>query len=482
MLPIIYLVLIFSFLIYYFIKFKEIHKIPGPSFFNTFFRILWGSNSSKDVFNHFKNLNSTYGDVAKIWINPLKPTIVTTNLKYIEYLLTSSVHLDKARVFDFLRPYIGLGLASSTGQQWKLHRKLLNPVFHTKILEKYLNDSEKYNEKLVEKLKKEKGKFIDVFPIIHEHTMNVLCGTFLRTKKQSVIGEKYLDARRYFYGTVIQRLMSLLWQYETLYKLTKSYQEQTKSCNILKAFSRTLVESYKEELKTRSLSDYVEKKEFLDVLFEDGNFSEEEIMDQVNTFIIAGHDTSESLMSFIFFELARHPEVQKNILEESISILGKDKNVEPTYSQILQMKYLEATIKEVMRLYTLVPLLDRNIKEDITIDGRTIPAGTDITICAYSLHRNPDHFPEPEKFDPERFMPGNVEKIHPFAYIPFALGPRICIGKTFAMTTMKATITKIIRNFELVSLNKNENLEVTTEFVLKPLNTVNLKFLEREII
>lgn len=132
-------------------------------------------------------------------------------------------------------------------------------------------------------------------------------------------------------------------------------------------------------------------------------------------------------ISFILLCLANHLEIQDNVYKEIISVLGKEKT--PTHSDLQQLKLTERCIKESLRLFPSVPFISRYASEDFrTKTGHTIPKGTVMHIHIFDVHRCPNHYPDPLKFDPDRFLPERANARHPFAYIPFSAGPRNCIG------------------------------------------------------
>lgn len=117
-------------------------------------------------------------------------------------------------------------------------------------------------------------------------------------------------------------------------------------------------------------------------------------------------------------------------MQEIDDIMDGDRERTPTMKELNDMKYLECCIKEGLRLYPSVPLIARKINEDVAIGDYVIPSGTTAMIVTYMLHRNPDVYPKPELYNPDRFLPQNCYGRHPYAYIPFSAGPRNCIGMT----------------------------------------------------
>ena len=173
-----------------------------------------------------------------------------------------------------------------------------------------------------------------------------------------------------------------------------------------------------------------------------------------------GHDTTATLISFSIFELAKHEDVQAKIMEEIEFVVGNGDETEVTLNHLAEMNYLDRVVKELLRLYPPVPLFERELTEDVVLgkslfcqtatferakhcaDGIFIPRGTTITFHPFFQHRHEDLFPDPEKFDPDRFLPENVLKRDNFAYIPFSAGPRNCIGESKCKSLKEPNVGK----------------------------------------
>jgi cytochrome P450 family 4 len=169
--------------------------------------------------------------------------------------------------------------------------------------------------------------------------------------------------------------------------------------------------------------------------------------------------------------------IQKTVLEEQRELFGDEKDPIIAYQELQNMKYLELVIKETLRLYPSVPMIGRYTQEDFLFEGQVIPKCTNVALYIYGLHRNPKYFPEPEKFDPDRF--NNLNGFLPFAYIPFSAGPRNCIGQKFAMLEMKSFISKVIRHFELTPAVPRHELILSVETVLKSANGIKVGLKKR---
>lgn len=204
--------------------------------------------------------------------------------------------------------------------------------------------------------------------------------------------------------------------------------------------------------------------------------SDVDIREEVDVFIFAGDDTTTSGVSHALHAISRHPKVQECIYEELVSVLGPDPDASVTQTKLLELKYLDCVIKETMRLHPPVPILGRYIPEDLQIGEIIIPGNTSILLMPYYVYRDPEYFPDPLVFKPERWMDmKTTSNTPPLAYIPFSSGPKNCIGQKFANLQMKALISKVIRHYELLPLGAD--LKATYTFILSSStgNNVGLK-------
>lgn len=212
---------------------------------------------------------------------------------------------------------------------------------------------------------------------------------------------------------------------------------------------------------------------------ENENFTDQDIIDEVNTFMFAGHDTTSVGICWALYMIGRHPEVQEKLYEEMQQVFGDDKTRIPTYKELNDMKYLERVIKETLRIRPSVPNISRKLSEDIEMNGYKLPAGSYVTLFIYFMHHDERYFPNPEKFDPDRFLPENMENRPSYAFVPFSAGPRNCIGQRFALLEEKALISTIVRNFKVTSMQKLEDIHLILELVLRPHEGIKMKFERR---
>lgn len=166
--------------------------------------------------------------------------------------------------------------------------------------------------------------------------------------------------------------------------------------------------------------------------------SDAELRDGLVTLLLAGHETTATALSWVFYRLLRHPDVLANLRAELDRVVGNHP-VGP--EQIGQLHYLDATVKETLRLNPTVPLVGRCLQVPLRIGTRDLPAGVVVAPCIYLTHRRPDLWPDPERFAPERFL---EERAAPYAFFPFGGGVHRCLGMGFAVHEMKVIIAQVL--------------------------------------
>jgi cytochrome P450 len=199
---------------------------------------------------------------------------------------------------------------------------------------------------------------------------------------------------------------------------------------------------------------------------EDGaGFSDRELRDQVMTLLFAGHDTTTSTVSFLFYELARHPEVLDRLLDEQDRVLG---GRAPGGADLMGgLPLLEMALDETLRLYPPAWVGPRRAVDTFEFDGHLIAGGTPVHYCSWASHRLPEVFPEPDEFRPERFTREARAALPKGAYLPFGGGSRTCIGMRFGQLEIRTTATLILRRFRL-DLRPGYRLEIRQMPTLSP--------------
>lgn len=202
------------------------------------------------------------------------------------------------------------------------------------------------------------------------------------------------------------------------------------------------------------------------------------VYSNVTELLLAGVDTISSTMSWSLYELSRHPEVQASLRAEVLGVLGGDRRV-PTAADVSRMPLLKATVKEVLRLYPVIPANARVITEqDIQVGGYLIPKKTLITLCHYATSRDPAVFPNPDEFQPSRWF-NKDQTHHPYASVPFGVGKRSCIGRRIAELELYLALSRILMEFDIKPDPEGISVKPMTRTLLVPESVINLQFVER---
>lgn len=230
-----------------------------------------------------------------------------------------------------------------------------------------------------------------------------------------------------------------LWKRnEFLFSLTKNKLRYDECVKILHTFTRDIVEKRRAAIANDTHNDdnnvsngeneigIKKKMALLDVLLKstiNGQpLSNADIVEEVDTFMFEGHDTVTAATCFSLYLLSQNIEAQQKVYEEVMKIVGDDLSIFPSYSQLLDMKFLECCVKETLRLFPSVPIIGRCLDEDLEVDGKLIPAGCNMNVMIYFINRDERYFPNPEEFIPERHLDVSYE--NPYVFIPFSAGPR----------------------------------------------------------
>ncbi|XP_050438565.1 cytochrome P450 4C1-like [Adelges cooleyi] len=474
--------------------------IPGPPSVPFFGNALQLNGSPSDFFRLLREWHLKFGETYQLWIG-LRPFLSISDADQILQILSSPTHIHKSLEYDLLHPFIGTGLVTSAGSKWHGRRKLLTPTFHFNILEEFLPPIVRQSKILALMLKKEVAKEsgFDITPYAKLAALDIIGNTAMGCEINSQENSdsdyvKALDEVTY----IMQKRFITPWLKPNIIFNSTRLGKRLKHCiNIIHTFTKKVIQDRKENLKSSTADQHVSDankneiykkrpKALLDLLIDVSDngkvLSDEDIQEEVDTFMFAGVDTSSTTLSWAMYVLGKHPEAQEQILTELDEKLPNFGDEELSVRDLSKLEYLDRAIREVLRLYPAVPLIGRQIYEPLTIGDLTIMPGTSVMINTYALHRSKKHFDSPDKFDPDRFLADNKHDRHPFAFLPFSAGPRNCIGQRFAIIVLKVAIATILKSYKIKSLDPEQDLGLVGEIVLRAEHGINITVEERTCI
>ncbi|XP_016906505.1 probable cytochrome P450 4aa1 isoform X2 [Apis cerana] len=430
-----------------------------------------------------------YGRIVRIWLT-IFPYVMFLEPEDIQLILNNAKHTQKVFFYKLLDNFLGKGLITRDIKSWRIHRRLLQPAFHLHVLEKFTNTFAKHADHLMNKILEKNNQEINITTFINDSVYNILSETVLGINRINRINE--MDDLPFRKGQImlLYRMIRPWLLIEWIYRLTKYGREEEKQRKDLFDTCFKLVKEKRDLLQNKdhiSNNDIKKNKNIslLEYMVEINEknpcFSDEDIVEECCTFMLAGQDSVGTAIAMTIFLLANHPKWQNKCIEEIDEIFNGDTRF-PTISDLKEMKCLEMCIKESLRLYPSVPIIGRILGEDIKIGKHIIPAGCSVLISPYSTHHLPHHFPDPDAFKPERFSPENSEKRHPYAYIPFSAGPRNCIGYKFAMLEMKSIISAILRRCRLQSIPGKKEIRPKFRMTIRAQGGLWVKIIERDQI
>ncbi|CAG9806564.1 unnamed protein product [Chironomus riparius] len=384
----------------------------------------------------------------------------------VKLVLNSKDCLDKPRFLKFTN--MPKGSLFGDVEYWHSHRKLLNPYFGARSLRNVIPIFNNKVKVLMTNLKKMEGT--GEFNVLYSMTALTL-ETIIKVmeydvdlqNQKSEVRDVFIKNLEKFLKIVTVRAFKFWLHPDIIFKSTKLYQKQLETASkTAMGFSQNIIQNA-QNLLQEDVNNNERSKTFIRALVNPKNgFSSDEIQDEVHTVVLAAQDTSAIASSSTLLLLAMYKDVQRKVVDELHRIFGKTLDAPYLdYEKINELHYLEMVINETMRLLPVVPYVFRENSVDIGIsEGYVIPTGTYIVIPIFEIHRSKKIWGEDaDQFRPERFEKENSEKIPSYAYIPFAKGPRICIGWRYAMLLMKIQLANILLRYEVDTSLKFEELE-----------------------
>uniref|UniRef100_A0A8D8Q5Q5 Probable cytochrome P450 6a14 n=1 Tax=Cacopsylla melanoneura TaxID=428564 RepID=A0A8D8Q5Q5_9HEMI len=407
-----------------------------------------------DLYNKFKDTSEFAGFYAT-----LQPTFIPLSaemscaiaIKDFSHFPDRDFHNDPN--FDVLMNNI----STISGPDWKYQRTKLSPTFTSGKLRGMtvaINDS---CDMFINYMKKNySGKEVDTESLIQDCIMCFI--------GKVVCGMNYYDIENP--DPVFKKICSTFSQPSWRLSFRMILQFISPKLAIKMKFFPPYVENYFRELTVESMKAKArtqgDTKDFLQLLInlhkedemnndKEGHFSMNAVIGNLFVFLLAGQETSTQAVTMLLYNLSKHPDVKHKLAKEIDTVLTTVPH-ELSYDDAMKkFPYLNQVLEESMRLYPLIFALNRICTKEYTVPGTdiTIDVGTSVIIPVTALHRDARYWTDPDKFDPERFSPENKERIVPGSYVPFGLGPRMCIGNRLALLDMKILLIKLLHSFDV---------------------------------
>ncbi|CAH2097050.1 unnamed protein product [Euphydryas editha] len=266
----------------------------------------------------------------------------------------------------------------------------------------------------------------------------------------------------------IERFEKFWLMFDFIYKFSKVKKEEDSCMETLRMMSESVLTRKRKEIEirqTNKVNNKEDKNNFLErLLYFSDELTEKEIIDEVHTMIMAAIDTSTTVVLYTLILIGSYPTVQEKIMNELKDIFGdSDRDVQK--HDLVQMRYLEATLKESMRYYVMVPFVSRYIDKEIKLKNCTLQPGNNCLFVLYGVHRNSMWGKDADQFRPERWLENEMPS-NSSAFMSFSVGKRNCIGRMYAMMFMKTQLSHILRSYTIYA--DYMKLKLSMEVLLKP--------------
>jgi len=343
-----------------------------------------------------------------------------------------------------LEPLIGESIFVTDGDKWRRQRAMIDPAFSNLRVSHAFGAMQASVRNYLEELAgfAERGEVFSLDKAMSQLTADIICRTVFSTSLDSRVAHDVFED-----FTVFERSVAQVDLKHLIFKPAWSHVPQPpvvlEACRRIRSHLAALIDTH---LAVNAAYDDIASAV---IAARDGAtgkpFTREELIDQLGVFFLAGHETTASALTWLFYICAERPEVVARMRSEIDTVVGAD---EVRFDQLRRLPYLRAVFRETLRLYPPITFMPRVALEDATIGPRRLPRGALVMISPWTLHRHRDYWSAPHAFHPERFLPENDAALVDGAYIPFGQGPHTCVGAGFALTESLLIITELLRRFD----------------------------------
>jgi cytochrome P450 len=422
-----------------------------------------------------------YGDIVRFRVGPRTVHLISHPDLAREVLVREKVSFLKIQ--EGTDKKIGLGLVLGEGlltnrdhDSWFTRRRILQPVFHRRRAATMTEEMVAAGQKMLSRWE-ELYAPEDVLDI-HEEMMRVTLDVITRTmfgadvsQEASRVGTAMTVLTRYAFAQAGNPFSVPPW---VPTRRNREFQGALETID-------SVVSSLIRARQAARDSGEPPRGDLLDMLLdaEDAETGErmadQEVLDEVKTVFAAGHETTANALTWTWLLLSEHPEAGKKLKAELDAMLGERA---PTSADLPNLRYTRQVLEEALRLYPPVPALVRRVVRPTTLDGCEIPASSRALISMYNIHRHPDFWPEPTRFDPDRFSPERKASHHDLAYIPFGAGQHKCIGNNLALIEGTLLLAMVAQQYEF-ALVPGRPVEREVAVTMRPREGLYVKLLPR---
>lgn len=405
---------------------------------------------------------ATHGRTFLMRFGKLRFVVVHREEDIRRVLVSHRENYPKSVNYRTLKMVLGEGLLTSEGELWKRQRKLSQPAFHHQSIAGFADTMARCTQEMLERWSAAPaGRPFDVHEEMMRLTFRIvgltLCSVDLDEDARAM-GKAIHFALHYVNE-------SIEWPFRIPPPFPTPRNVRFRVA--MGRLERLIKDITAERRRTRETH-----HDLLGLLMsatdQEGAMSDRLLRDELLTLILAGHETTAVALSWTFALLAQHPDIARKLADEASRTLG---DRPARFEDLPKLVYTGKVIDEALRLYPPAWIFERQALAEDVLDGYRIPPETIVGICPWTLHREREHFPDPLRFDPERF-----DADHPppkFAYLPFGSGPRVCIGNQFALMEMKLVLAMIAARFR-VTLHEKKQIEIEPAITLRPKHGIRI--------
>jgi cytochrome P450 len=440
---------------------------PGPK------RQLLGGNFlafRRNALDFLQRAAHEYGDIVYFRMGPQEVFFLNHPDYVRDVLVTHHQNFIKGRALQRAKRLLGLGLLTSEGEFHRRQRRLAQPAFHRQRVASYASVMTDYGARTRERW--QDGETLDISHEMMRLTLAIVGKTLFDAdveEEAQEIGQALTDVMNLF-----DVLLLPFSEY-----LDKLPLPQTRRFH--KARERLDATIYRMiEERRRSRQD---RGDLLSMLLiaqdEEGNtgrMTDEQVRDEALTIFLAGHETTSNALTWTWYLLSQHADVEAKLHEEIDAVLGSRL---PTTDDVPRLRYTEMVLAESMRLYPPAWALGRLAINDYEVGGYRLPARSLILLSQYVAHRDPRYFPDPTRFDPERWTPEARESRPQYSYFPFGGGPRRCIGEGFAWMEGILLIATLAQHWRL-RLVPDHPVKLNPVITLRPKHGMRMSVVRRQ--